>query len=36
MLEKCIDDPSLSIEDIGEMVTEQVSSIVSDEPFNNQ
>lgn len=36
MLEKCIDDPSLSIDDIGETVNEHFTSIVSDEPFHTQ
>jgi hypothetical protein len=33
MLEKCIDDPSLNIEDIGERVVQNYASIVDDEPF---
>jgi hypothetical protein len=33
MLEKCIDDPSLNIDDIGERVNEEVESIVDDEPY---
>jgi diacylglycerol O-acyltransferase / wax synthase len=36
MLEKCVDDPSLNIEDIGEKITEEFSSIVDDEPFSQK
>jgi WS/DGAT/MGAT family acyltransferase len=36
MLEKCIDDPSLNIDDIGEKVNEEFSSIVDDEPFKTK
>jgi len=35
MLEKCVDDPSLSIEDIGEKINEEYVSVVDDQPFNN-
>lgn len=33
MLEKCVDDSKLSIEDIGEKVIQEDDSIVEDEPF---
>ncbi|WP_339723720.1 wax ester/triacylglycerol synthase domain-containing protein [uncultured Paraglaciecola sp.] len=33
MLEKCVDDPSLSIADIGEEIDQDDVSIVDDEPF---
>jgi predicted transcriptional regulator YheO len=35
MLEKCIDDPSLNIDDIGEKMNEEYTSIVDDESFNH-
>ena len=35
MLEKCIDDPSLDIDNIGEKVNEQYASIIVDKPVNN-
>ena len=35
ILEKCIDDPSLNIEDIGEKINEKHASIIDDEPINN-
>jgi hypothetical protein len=35
MLEKCIDDPSLNIDDIGEKISEEHTSIVDGEPLNN-
>ncbi|MCC2616222.1 WS/DGAT domain-containing protein [Aestuariibacter halophilus] len=36
MLERCIDDPSLNIEDIGENVRRDHLSIVDDEPFHEE
>tara|TARA_R110002153_G_scaffold250008_1_gene406602 strand:+ start:15183 stop:16649 length:1467 start_codon:yes stop_codon:yes gene_type:complete len=35
MLEKCIDDPSLNIKDIGEEINDGSVANVDDEPFNN-
>ncbi len=36
MLEKCIDDPSLNIDDIGEKVREDNLSIVEDEVHHEE
>ncbi len=35
MLEKCINDPSLNIDDIGEKMNEEDTSIADDEPLNS-
>jgi len=35
MLEKCIDDPSLNTDDLGEKINEEYASTIDDEPFNN-
>jgi WS/DGAT/MGAT family acyltransferase len=36
LLEKCVDDPNLNIDDIGERITEEYTSIVDDDPYNQK